>query len=473
MQRKHLPLIIAAALSLMATGANASGYRFGSQSVSAQGTADASGAEANDASTIFYNPAGMSRLEGTQISGGATVVVPHSTYNDTGSTRFTGSRTGGTQTNDYAPNSVTAPSLYAAKKLNDQWAVGFGLFVPYGAKLNYGSTWNGRYALTDVLVEAVTLNPSVSFKLNQQHSFGFGIDAEHMKAELGQAVGVPGTIAALRTPAGAQQGALLIRQITARGGNPALLATAGDGRGENEVKDWGFGFNLGYMFTLDENTRFGLSYRSSISHQMKGSTIWDFSKVTSDPVVNGVLAAASNRANSAALVSLRTPETLSANVFHQFDAKWAGMADVTWSRHNRLGNLNIEFPGTTEGAEVIRQQWKNTVRVAVGGNYVYNENVTLRAGVAFDESPVQNAELRHPALPDSDRMQYSLGMNWKLDARSSIDLAYSYVDFKDAQVNYTNQCNTLSRTCTGNGETTRGNYQTHLSLIGISYNYKF
>jgi long-chain fatty acid transport protein len=473
MQRKHLPLIIAAALSLMTTGAHASGYRFGSQSVAAQGTADASGAEANDPSTIFYNPAGMSRLEGTQISAGATVVVPHSTYTDTGSTRFTGSRTGGTQANDYAPNSVTAPSLYATKKLNDQWAVGLGLFVPYGAKLNYGSTWNGRYALTDVLVEAITLNPSVSFKLNQHHSFGFGIDAEHMKAELGQAVDVPGTIAALRTPANAAQGAALIRQITALGGNPALLATAGDGRGENEVKDWGYGFNLGYLFTLDESTRFGLSYRSSISHNMLGSTLWDFSKSTTDPVVNGVLAAASHRANSAALVSLRTPDTLSANVFHQFDSKWAGMADVTWSRHNRLGNLDIEFPGTTEGAEVIRQQWKNTVRVAVGGNYAYNENVTLRAGVAFDESPVQNAELRHPALPDSDRMQYSLGMNWKLDARSSIDLAYSYVDFKDAQVNYTNLCNTLSRTCTGNGETTRGTYNTHLSLIGLSYNYKF
>ena len=473
MQRKHLPLIIAAALGLMTTGAHASGYRFGSQSVAAQGTADASGAEANDASTIFYNPAGMSRLEGTQISAGATVVVPHSSYTDTGSTRFTGSRTGGTQASGYAPDAVAAPSLYATKKLNDQWTVGLGLFVPYGAKLDYGSTWNGRYALTDVLVEAITINPSVSFKLNQHHSFGFGIDAEHMKAELGQAVDVPGTIAALRTPANAAQGAALIRQITTLGGNPALLATAGDGRGENEVKDWGYGFNLGYLFTLDENTRFGLSYRSSISHNMRGSTLWDFSNSTSDRVVNGVLAAASHRANSAALVSLRTPDTLSANVFHQFDSKWAGMADVTWSRHNRLGNLDIEFPGTTEGAEVIRQQWKNTVRVAAGGNYAYNENLTLRAGVAFDESPVQNAELRHPALPDSDRMQYSLGMNWKLDARSSIDLAYSYVDFKDAQVNYTNLCNTLSRTCTGNGETTRGTYKTHLSLIGVSYNYKF
>ena len=161
MQRKHFPLIIAAALSLMTTGANASGYRFGSQSVAAQGTADASGAEANDASTIFYNPAGMSRLEGTQISAGATVVVPHSSYTDTGSTRFTGSRTGGTQASGYAPDAVAAPSLYATKKLNDQWAAGLGLFVPYGAKLNYGDTWNGRYALNDVLVEAIALNPSV------------------------------------------------------------------------------------------------------------------------------------------------------------------------------------------------------------------------------------------------------------------------------------------------------------------------
>jgi len=93
MQHKYLPLIIAAALGAMSFSAQASGYRFGSQSVSGQGTADANGAEANDASTIFYNPAGMSRLEGTQISAGTTVVVPHSTFNDTGSTRQTGKPT--------------------------------------------------------------------------------------------------------------------------------------------------------------------------------------------------------------------------------------------------------------------------------------------------------------------------------------------------------------------------------------------
>ncbi|MTV39291.1 OmpP1/FadL family transporter [Duganella radicis] len=473
MQHKYLPLIVAAALSAMSVSAQASGYRFGSQSVAGQGTADANGAEANDASTIFYNPAGLSRLEGTQISAGATVVVPHSTYNDTGSTHFTGAPTGGTAAKDYAPDAVTAPSLYISKKLDDKWAVGLGLFVPYGAKLDYGNTWNGRYALSNIKLEAITLNPSVSWKLNQHHAFGFGIDAEFMKAELGQAVDVPGSIAALSSGAGAAQGAVLIKQIAALGGNPALLRTAGDAHGSNDGKDWGWGFNLGYLFTLDDNTRFGLAYRSSVSHQLKGSTVWDFSQVTTDPIVNKVLQAASHKANSAALVSLRTPETLSANVFHQFDSKWAGMADVTFSRHNRMGDLDIQFPGTGEGNEVIRQQWKNTVRVSLGGNYAYSENLTLRAGVAYDESPVKSAELTHPALPDSDRMQYSFGANWKLSPRSSIDLGYSFLDFKDAKLNYTNNCNPLQTTCTGNGETTRGVYQTHLSLIGIAYNYKF
>ncbi|MFA9217282.1 MAG: OmpP1/FadL family transporter [Sphingomonadaceae bacterium] len=457
----------------MSVNALASGYRFGSQSVAAQGSADANAAEANDASTIFYNPAGLSRLDGTQIQAGATVVIPHSTFNDTGSTRFTGTKTGGTAAADYAPNSVTAPSFYASKKLNDQWSVGLGMFVPYGAKIDYGTSWTGRYALANIKLEAVTLNPSVSFKLNQHHAFGFGIDAEHMSADLSQAVDVPGSIAALSSGAGAAQGALLIKQIVALGGNPAALATVKDGHGEFNGKDWGYGFNLGYMFTLDESTRFGLAYRSSISHQLRGAALWDFSRSTTDAVVNKVLAASSHHADSAALVTLRTPETLSANVFHQFDAKFAGMADVTWTRNNRMGDLHIQFPGTTEGDEVIRQQWKNTVRVSVGGNYAYSNSLTLRAGIAYDQSPVKSAELTHPALPDSDRYQYSVGVNYKLNANSSIDLAYSYLDFKDARANYSNNCNPLMTTCTGNGETTRGVYQTHLQLLGVAYNYKF
>ena len=476
MKHKYLPLLIAVACAGFASTAQASGYRFGSQSVSAQGTADASGAEAADASTIFYNPAGLSRLEGTQFVGGGTLVVPHSTFQDKGSFNFTRTPTGGT-TKDYVPNAVFAPAVYASKKIDEQWTVGMGMFVPYGAKLDYGNSWSGRYAITNIKLEAIALNPSVSFKLDQHHSFGFGITAEYMKAELGQAVDVPGTVKALSANP-VISGAFLASVAKAQGleaANAAGIALQGakDGHASMDGNDWGFGFNLGYLYQMNEGTRFGISYRSSISHKLKGDTIWDFSQVSNNAAVNGFISGASGKVNSKALVELRTPETVSINAFHQMDDRWALMGDVTWTRTSRLQNLDIQFPPTAEGAERIRQNWKDTYRVSLGTNYKYSENLLLRAGIAHDQAPVRSAELRHPALPDSDRMQYSVGANWKLNANSSLDLAYSFIDFKDADVNYTNDCSPVKKGCTGNGETTKGLFKTRMQLIGLAYNYKF
>ncbi|TWI70240.1 long-chain fatty acid transport protein [Pseudoduganella lurida] len=471
MNKHSLTLIIAAALAAVSASAGASGYRFGSQSVSSQGTAEANGAEAADPSTIFANPAGLSRLEGRQLQGGVTALVPHSTFNDSGSTRFTGGRTGGlTSQDDYAPEAVAAPSLYYSQKINDQWTAGFGMFVPYGTNLSYDWNWSGRYALTNIKLTAITLNPSVAFKVNERHSFGFGIDAEFMKASLGQGVDVPGSIIAAQATG---TGVVLARQIAALGGNPALLGTAGDAHASVEGKDWGYGFNIGYLYQPAEGTRFGVAYRSSIKHELRGGAIWDFSTITSDQVVNRVVQAASHHVNSAALVELRTPETLSLNGYHEFNSQWAGMADLTWTRNSRMQNIDIQFLGTTSGDEVIRQQWKNTWRFALGTNYKLNENVTLRGGIAHDQAPINGVALRHAALPDADRNQLSFGANWKLSPQSSIDVAYSYLDFKDATGNYTNLCRPGLETCTGNGETTRGTWRTHMQLLGLAYNYKF
>ncbi|WP_413674156.1 OmpP1/FadL family transporter [Massilia cellulosiltytica] len=470
MNQKHLTLLVALALGA-SLDATASGYRFGSQSVSAQGTAEANGAEAADASTIFANPAGLSRLEGRQIVGGVTAVVPHSTFQDAGSTRFTKTSTGGVKSqDDYAPSVVAAPTLYYSQKIDSQWTAGVGVFVPYGTKLDYDDNWSGRYSLTNIKLESININPSVAFRLSEQHSFGFGISVEHMKASLRQGVDVPGSIAAAQA---AGSGAALVRQIASLGGNPAALATAGDAHAGVDGKDWGYGFNVGYLYSPTPDTRFGIAYRSSIKHELKGGAVWDFSTVTSDTVVNKVLQGASHHVNSAARVDVSTPETLSLNAFHQFDAKWAGMADVTWTRNSRMQDINIQFVGTNEGDLVIRQQWKNTVRVALGANYALNDAVTLRGGIAHDDAPVRGDTLRHAALPDADRLQLSFGANWKLTPASSLDLAYSWLHFNDASGNYTNNCNPVMTGCTGNGETTRGTWKTRMQLLGLAYNYKF
>ena len=291
-----------------------------------------------------------------------------------------------------------------------------------------------------------------------------------MHARLGQAADTPDSVLALN---GTPQGAQLIEQIVAGGGSPAALAKINDAHAEDTAKDWGYGFNFGYMYQLDDATRFGLAYRSSVSHKLKGDTAWNFSGVSGDPTVDAALGAASHRANSSAEIDIKTPETVSASAFRQFDDKWSGMLDVTWSRTSRLDKLDIQFPGTTEGDEVIRQDWRNTYRVSLGADYRYGDALLFRGGIAFDQSPVRGAQLTHPSFPDSDRWWYSLGLNYRFDERASIDAAYSFVKFKNVTADYTNSCNPLNSSCTGNGETTFGQYKTDIQFVGISYNYRF
>lgn len=500
MKLKHLSLsvmVMGATFGLMSTQAVASGYQFGSQSVSGQGTAHANGAEANDPSTIFANPAGLSRLEGTQFSGGATLVVPHSEYTDNGSTRAvlipgaTAQPAGGSNGGSFAPKAVAAPNFYLSHKVNDKINLGLGIFVPYGAKLDYGFDWAGRYALKSVNLQSFNINPSMSFKLDDRHSFGFGISAQYMNASLDQmadaTTGVNARIfqtAYQQALAGGASQAVALAQ--ARGAVGAA-AVNGDGLAHVEGDDWGFGWNIGYMFQLNENTRFGLAYRSSIKQSLSGSSTWTFNNVTNNAIPglpqNGAGALAkSKHPDATAKVDVTTPETASANFFHQLNPKWAVMGDVTWVANSQMKEIVIQqstVGGVAQGDMVIHQNWRDTWRVSLGANYQYSDAWLFRGGVAWEQSPLQSDSDRHPALPDSDRLWLSLGANYKINKQSSIDVAYSFINFTNANVNYTDSCSpagtspTTGAACTGNGGTVKGSYKTYLQLIGLQYNYRF
>jgi len=444
MKLKHLSqsvMLMGVAVGAFSSTALASGYHFGSQSVSAQGTAFANGAEAADASTIFYNPAGMSRLVGDNFSGGLTVVVPDSSYTDKGSKTNEGASTGSGGTSGYAPDAVVAPSLYATHQINDKWTVGMGIFVPFGAELNYGETWTGRYALESIKLETLNFNPSVSYKLDDHHSFGFGVSAQYMKAYLSKAV-----------------------DLSAVG--------AGDGHAALSADGWGYGFNLGYLYQLDDATRLGAAYRSNIRQKLDGQAYWDLSSITNNALLQYVQNTY-HHVNSDGSVTVDTPESISVNAFHKLNDKVDLMTDLTWTRHSRMDQIDIKFSQPGEGDLVIKQGWRDTFKLSLGANYHYSDNLLLRTGVAWDQSPVKNADETHPALPDSDRYWLSFGANYKLSKQSSIDFAYSYVFFKNANINYTDGCSPTSTTCTGNGETTTGSYKTNLQFLGLQYNYSF
>ncbi|MDF0605274.1 OmpP1/FadL family transporter [Neisseriaceae bacterium TC5R-5] len=469
-------LVIGAACGLSPLPLMAAGYQFGSQSVAGQGTAHANGAEANDPSTIFTNPAGLSRLDGTQFSGGLTLVVPHSDYTDHGSTNILGQPTGGSDGGRFAPRVVAAPSLYLSSKINNQINVGLGVFVPYGAKLDYGFDWTGRYALKSINLQTININPSMSFKLNEQHSFGFGVSAQYMDANLQQ---MADATSGLRLKLGPLVG-------------PGV---SGDGLAEIKGDDWGFGWNIGYLFELNKGTRFGLAYRSSIKQSLTGTSTWTFNNVTGNivvPAIPGVTLppgtypasalAKGNHPNASSTVDVTTPESFSANAFHQLNSKWALMGDLTWTGHSKLDKIDIQqstVNGVAQGDMVIHQNWRDTWRVSLGANYQYSDAWLLRGGLAWEQSPVRSDDDRHPAIPDANRLWLSAGANYKLTKNSSLDLAYSFINFTNASTNYTDGCSpvgvspTTKASCTGNGGTVRGSYKTYLQLLGVQYNHRF
>ncbi|MDN0082899.1 OmpP1/FadL family transporter [Crenobacter sp. SG2305] len=492
MKMKHLSLavmLMGGAVGVLSTQALASGYQFGSQSVSGQGNAHANGAEANDPTTIFSNPAGMSRLDGTQISGGLSVVVPHSDYTDNGSTNILHQSTGGGNGGTFAPSAVAVPSLYMTNKVNDKINVGLGVFVPYAAKLDYGFDWAGRYALKDIELASVNINPSISFKFDEHHSVGFGVSAQYMDATLEQMADATSGLALTRAKA---LGGVTPANIQRASAELAALGVHGDGLGHVEGTDWGFGWNVGYMFQLDENTRFGLAYRSSVKQTLTGSSTWTFNNVTGSipgaalglPVasVSAATLAKSIHPNAPDSIDVTTPETASANFFHQINPRWAVMGDVTWVRNSRLNEIRIKqdtVGGVSQGDLVIPTDWKDTYRVSVGGDYKYSDSWLFRAGLAWEQSPIRSDESRHPALPDSDRIWLSLGANYAINKNSSIDFAYSFIDFKNANINYSDSCSPVGvspstgQSCTGNGGTVKGSYKTYLQLVGLQYNYRF
>jgi long-chain fatty acid transport protein len=442
-------LALAAALAL-SQGALASGYNFGTQSAAAQGTANANGAEANDATTIYSNPAGMSRLKGTQVSQVLDLVLPTVEFTQTGTAtgkssasagQLLGAPTAITGSNGGDPvHSTFVPHGYLTHEINSQWVAGVGVFVPFGAKIEYSDDFVGRYYGQKTDMKTININPSVSYKLNEQHSFGFGLDFQYMKAKLQRKV---------------------------------KYSPLPDFTFNVEGDSWGYGYNLGYLFQPSTQTRFGVAYRSAISQDNKGTADVHDS--------NGTLLKHSDIAQA----KLKTPESLSVNGYHELNDKWAVMGDITWTRHSHLDQIVIDAQPVT--TTYLQTKWKDTFKYSIGGTYRLNQDIKLRAGYMFDQSPTQDAADVLTTLPDNDRQWLSVGANWKLGANDSLDFAYSYILIRDRDVNrsYDSQTNVDRPSGTpvpnypsypGTGTTygnVQGVFRSHAQIIGVQWNHAF
>ncbi len=181
-------LLIAVILLFVSAGsAFAAGFALVEQSMSGLGNAYAGGAAgAEDASTIFYNPAGMTRLNGQQLIVGTHVVMPSVKFHNEGSTHVTGLPLSGGNGGD---GGVTkpVPNLYYSRKVSDKFSVGMGINAPFGLATDYDKNWVGRYHAVESDVLTVNINPSIAYKITDNLSFGAGFNVQYMKAKLSNA----------------------------------------------------------------------------------------------------------------------------------------------------------------------------------------------------------------------------------------------------------------------------------------------
>lgn len=462
--RRSCAIGIAGLFSLATTPVFAAGFALIEQSVSSMGTAYAgAGSISEDASTVFFNPASMARLEGRQLSAGVHVVLPNSefsgdaTYNASHPAfnppsplaGFSGVSVGGGNGGDGGENGVV-PHFTYVQDLNDRWKFGVTVNVPFGLSTEYDPNWVGRYSAIEAEIRAINLNPTFSFEVDDHVSVGFGFSAMHTSLKLDYAVdfALLELLGAHPIPGGPFYG----------GGAPG----SADGRASLDVDDWGFGLNFGILLEPTDQTRFGFAYRSKVEVDLGGDVV--LSEATAGSLTFG------------SSVEASLPSTLLLSAYHEVNPKTAVMADIIWTQWSGIDALEASLSNPVSSSNgtstIIPLQFEDTIRVAVGASYKYNNAVTLRAGLAFDETPIKDPQHRPAALPDEDRIWLDFGLGYRLSNDLSFDIGYAHLFIDDPSINSTDSHSSASPVPTG-FHILNGKYDADTNIISAQANWKF
>jgi long-chain fatty acid transport protein len=418
--------------------AHASAFALAEQGVSGLGNAYAGAAAvAEDASTVWWNPAGMSRLpRGKHVLVGGHLIIPKTEFNNSGSVIATGSNAARVSEGGDAGDATLVPNFFFAMDLNPSWSFGVGVNVPFGLATEYSSDWIGRFHGIKSEVMTLNINPAVSYKLSDRASIGFGLNYQTGEIDLQQAV------------------------------NFGALIPNAEGLNNTSIDGDAWGFNIGALFEVATGTRLGIHYRSALEYEMDGST--SFSGVPAPLLANPLIAAGTSTGN--VKLDLETPATLSFSAAHRVNAQLELLADATWtewSRIDRLPLIRTSGPASGTTLDTLTFNFDDTWRFAVGVNYKWSGPWTLRAGYAFDQSPVPNAETRSVRLPDEDRHWFSVGATYQVSPRGRLDMGYTFINIEDADINNNQQTGTFPRGIV------RGTYEATVNILSVSYQHSF
>jgi long-chain fatty acid transport protein len=368
----------------------ASGFALNEESAKLMGMAYAgTGALAEDATSGFYNVAGLTRTRQGSFVGNVTGFLLNQDFHATSST-VAGQPVSGATDVDPTRNAAV-PAFHAAWRLDERWVIGLGVTAPFGLEIKYPADSVVRYVATKSELVTYNINPMIAYRITDQWSVGAGFNAQYAKAKLEQKVAIP-------------------------------IPMAPDGDIFSTLDDWSWGANVGILYEPTPEMRFGIGYRSQINYDVSGPV-----KVANIPgIQNGTVKA-----------DLTLPDSVTASALVGVLPNLQLLGDLSWTHWGVFQQLRGVFNNGLPDL-VIEENFRDTWRAALGFNYDITDTWSVRMGGAFDQSPVKNTT-RTVRIPDADRWLLGVGAGYHVTKSLSVDFGYLHVFIDDGTVNETAQ----------------------------------
>jgi len=393
MSRKiFLMMFIASVVGLGLTLPVRAGAILYETATSAVGLASAGyAARAQDASTVFTNPAGITRVGNSQLMSSVQALY--------GSVKFHQDARTGPQQGGNGGNSVgwfPGLSLYATHKVNEKVGLGFATLSYFGLGVDYDNDWAGRYSVQDATLLGLTFMPAISYKVNDTLSLGVGLNVMY---------GVFKQDVAIKN-----------------------LASASDGKLEIDTNDWGIGVNLGMLVQLNKKTRIGITYLSRVKLDFEDRPSFE----NLGPAMSAILTK-KGLLDSRLNVGVNVPQSVMVGFYHAFNDKFALMGDVGWQNWSDFGKVDISVNSENPKGLTADRNYDDTWHVALGGQYQWSDALTLMAGVAYDSSMVKD-KYRTPDLPLGAQYRFGAGFQYRLKDNLTLDLAGTFMWMGDLDI---------------------------------------
>ncbi|MDE9480205.1 long-chain fatty acid transporter FadL [Xenorhabdus bovienii] len=398
---------LAVAVAVISSNASAAGFQLNEYSSSGLGRAfSGAGVVADNASEGSRNPAAMTLFDRPSFSSGLIYVNPN--VDITGKSPVSQKST---DAKNIAPH-AWIPNLHFITPINDQWFLGASATSNFGLATEFSNNYTAGPIGGKTSLKTVNLNLSGAYKLNEQFSFGLGVNAVYADATIVRHMG--------------ETGPAISRQLKSKGIPLSIPATAEGARLEGT--DWGYGWNAGILYQYDENNRYSLTYRSKVKVKFNNG---DFSNDLPEFLSNGT---GGNTIKGT--LDLNLPDMWEVSGYNRVAPQWAihySFLYTGWSEFKELRGKNKDNGKTLFHKD---ENFRNAYRVSLGTTYYYDDNWTFRTGIAFDESPAP-AKNRSISIPDQDRFWLSVGSTYAFNKDASVDVGVSYMRGKKVRVSET------------------------------------